>query len=121
MAQAFGEEGAQYDALHGPGRPCVGRPDEGAHLLALREIRVRAAPSWDADQVQLNWWFVKDDDPQDVPADWPTLFDRWLALFEQDEGGRFRLDAPIACRLEDMTARDYVDSDRLDLDRLSVT
>ena len=43
-----------------------------------------------------------------------------LALFEQDEGGRFRLDAPIACRLEDMTARDYVDSDRLDLDRLSV-
>ncbi|MCY4309835.1 MAG: hypothetical protein OXC54_00735 [Rhodospirillaceae bacterium] len=95
--------------------------DEGAHLRALREIRVRAAPSWDADQVQLNWWFVKDDDPQDVPADWPALVDRWLALFERDEGGRFRLDAPIACRLEDMTARDYVDSDRLDLDRLSVT
>ncbi len=95
--------------------------DEGAHLRALREIRVRAAPSWGADQVQLSWWFVKVDDPQDVPADWPALLDRWLALFEQDEGGWFRLDAPIACRLEDMTARDYIDSDRLDLDRLSVT
>ena len=95
--------------------------DEGAHLRALREIRVRAAPSWDAAQVQLIWWFVKDDDPQDVPADWPALLDRWLALFGQDEGGRFRFDAPIACRLEDMTARDYLDSDRLDLDRLSVT
>ena len=82
---------------------------------------MRAAPSWDADQVELSWWFVKDDDPQNVSADWPALLDRWLALFEQDEGGRFRLDAPIACWLEDMTARDYVDSDRLDLDRLSVT
>ena len=95
--------------------------DEGAHLRTLREIRVRATPSWDADHVQLNWWFVKDDDPQDVPADWPALLDRWLALFELDEDGRFRLDTPIACRLEDMTARDYIDSDRLDLDRLSVT
>ncbi len=95
--------------------------DEGAHLRALRETRVRAAPSWDARQVWLNWWFVKDDDPQHVPADWPAHLDRWLDLFEQDEGGRFRLDAPIACRLEDVTARDYVDSDRLGLDRLSVT
>ena len=95
--------------------------DEGAHLRALREIRVRAAPSWKADQIRLSWWFVKDDDPQDVPVDWSVLLDRWLDLFEQGEGGRFRLDAPVACRLEDMTARDYVDSDRLDLDRLSVT
>ena len=93
--------------------------NEGAHLRRLHEIRVRAAPSWEADQVQLSWWFVKDGDPPDIPADWPSLLDRWLALFEQKVGGRFRLDAPIACRLEDMTARDYVDSDRLDLDRLS--
>ena len=95
--------------------------DEGAHLRALREIRVRAAPSWNAGQVRLTWWFVMDNDPHDVPADWAALLDRWLSLFEHGEGRRFHLDAAIACRLEDMTARDYVDSDRLDLDRLSVT
>ena len=54
----------------------------------------------------------------DVRADWPTFLEQWLALFEPRE--RFRLDPPIACRLEDITARDYVESDRLDLDRLSV-
>ena len=96
-----------------------GRTVEGAHLRALREIRVRAAPSWSDDEVQLNWWFIKDADPVDVQVDWPTLLARWLALFDQT--GRFRLDAPIVCRLEDITARDYVESDHLDLDRLSVS
>jgi hypothetical protein len=92
--------------------------DEGAHLRALREIRVRAAPSWDDDQVQLSWWFVKDADPEEVDVDWPRFLGPWLGLFDQT--GRFRLDPPVACRLEDMTARDYVESDRLDLDHLSV-
>ena len=93
--------------------------DEGAHLRALREIRVRAAPSWDDREVQLSWWFIKDADPMDAPVDWSSFVDRWMALFDQT--GRFRLDPPIACRLEDMTARDYVESDHLDLDRLSVS
>lgn len=93
--------------------------DEGAHLRALREIRVRAAPSWDADKVQLSWWFIKEADPVDVHINWPGFLDHWIALF--DQAGRFRLDLPIACRLEDITARDYVESDRLDLDRLSTS
>ena len=92
---------------------------EGAHLRALREIRVRAAPSWDDGEVHLSWWFIKDADPVDAPVDWPLFVDRWIALFDQTS--RFRLEPPIACRLEDMTARDYVESDRLDLDRLSVS
>ncbi len=92
--------------------------EEGAYLRVLGEIRVRAAPSWDDKDVQLSWWFIKDADPAGVQVDWPTLLDQWLARFDQT--GRFRLDPPIACRLEDMTARDYVESDRLDLDRLSV-
>ena len=86
----------------------------------LRQIRVHAEPSWDADQVRLSWWFVKDGDPPGIPADWPALLDRPLVLFHHDEARRFRLDPPIARRLEDMTARDYVESDRLDLVRLSV-
>ena len=93
--------------------------DEGAHLRALREIRVRAAPSWDDGEVRLSWWFIKDADPVDAPVDWSSFVDQWLALFDQT--GRFRLESPIACRLDDMTARDYVESDHLDLDRLSVS
>ncbi len=93
--------------------------DEGAHLRALREIRVRAAPSWDDREVQLCWWFIKDTDAVGGQVDWPTFLERWLALFDQT--GRFRLDPPIACFLEDMTAREYVESDQLDLDRLSVS
>ena len=92
--------------------------EEGAHLRVLREIRVRAVPSWEDDRVQLGWWFVKEADPVNVDADWPKFLEQWLTLF--DQSGRFHLDSRIACRLEDMTARDYVESDRLDLDRLSV-
>jgi hypothetical protein len=92
--------------------------DEGAHLRMLREIRVRAAPSWDDEEVQLSWWFIKDADPPDVEnIIWSDLADKWLGLF--DKAGRFRLDPPTVCRLEDMTARDYIESDHLDLDRLS--
>ena len=92
---------------------------EGAHLRALREIRVRAAPSWDDGEVHLSWWFIKEADPVDAPVDWSSFVDQWLALFDQT--GRFRLEPPVACRLDDMTARDYVESDHLDLDRLSVS
>ena len=92
--------------------------DEGAHLRALQEIRVRAAPSWDAGEVHLSWWFIKKAALVDVRVNWPTLLDQWLSFFDQT--GRFRVDPPIACRLEDMTARDYVESDHLDFDRLSV-
>ena len=53
-----------------------------------------------------------------VQVDWSIFLDQWLALFYQT--GRFRLDPPIACLLDDMTAREYVESDQLDLDRLSV-
>jgi hypothetical protein len=33
--------------------------EEGRALRALREIRVRAAPSWDADQVKIIFWFIR--------------------------------------------------------------
>ena len=91
--------------------------DEGAHLRALREIRVGAAPSWDDDEVQLSWWFIKESDPVGVLTDWPAFVGKWLDLL--DRGSRFHLESFVACRLEDITALDYVESDRLDLDRLS--
>ena len=93
------------------------RTGEGDHLRVLREIRVRAVPSWDRGEVRLSWWFIKDADPVGVQVNWPTFLDQWLARFDQTD--RFRVDSYIACRLEDMTARDYLESDRLDLDSLS--
>ena len=80
---------------------------------------MRAAPFWDDGEVQLNWWFIKDADPVDASVDWRFFLEQWIALFDQT--GHVRRDPPIACRLEDMTARDFVESDRLDLDRLSVS
>lgn len=91
---------------------------EGAHLQALREIRVRAAPSWDHDPAHLTWWLIKDGDPKDTPLAWADHADDWAALF--DQSGRFRTETFVVCTLDDMTARDYSESDMLDFDRLSV-
>ncbi len=91
---------------------------EGGHLRALREIRVRAAPSWHADDVELTIWFIKDHDPGDGNSDWSGQVESWIELF--DQSGRFRVVSRIACRLDDITARDYVESDELDFDSLSV-
>ena len=90
---------------------------EGDHLRALREIRVRAAPSWDHHEVQLTWWFIKSQDPTTGTASWSHMVNSWLSLL--DNSGRYALDPPIVCRLEDITALDYVESVRLDLDQLS--
>ena len=90
---------------------------EGAHLQALREIRVRAAPSWDHDPAHLTWWLIKDRDPEDIRVAWADHADDWAALF--DQSGRFRTETFVVCTLDDMTARDYSESDVLDLDRLS--
>lgn len=93
--------------------------DEGAHIRALSEIRVRAAPSWDADEAYLTFWFIKEADPQGATTvNWPGWIDEWMKLIAKQ--GRFRLEPPTALRLEGMTARDYCESDRLDLDRASV-
>ena len=92
---------------------------EGGYLRALREIRVQASPSWNGGQVQLVWWFIKDTDPDVGPAQWYTMVANWIGLFDQT--GRFDVGNFRVCRLEEMTARDYVDSVRLDLDYLSIS
>ena len=91
---------------------------EGSHLRALSEIRVGAKPSWSNDEVEVTIWFIMIRDPDHVDPDWSSLIDKWRGLF--DESGRFRIEAAISCRLEDITARDYVESDVLDLYGLSV-
>jgi len=92
--------------------------DEGRALRALREIRVRAAPSWDAEQVQLTFWFIRhDDEPQFEGQTWDNYLESWLVRV-RDDGRFFSIDGAVVT-LDDITARDYIESDQLDLDHLS--
>ncbi len=92
---------------------------EGSALRALLEIRVRAAPSWgDEKKIELFFWFIRaeeDDLSQDM--EWHKRLPEWLNLLSTS--GRFTTVDGSVVKLEDMTAKDYVQSDRLDLDRLS--
>ena len=92
--------------------------DEGRALRALREIRVRAAPSWDADEVGLIFWFIRnEDEPTFENQGWDHYLDAWLKRVTKKD--RFIDVAGVVMTLDDLTAREYVESDPLDLDHLS--
>lgn len=92
--------------------------DEGRALRALREIRVRAEPSWDADEVRLAFWFIRDADDATFEG---KRWDQFLVEWEKriPKGGRFVDVQALVQTLEDLTAREYVESDPLDLDHLT--
>jgi len=91
---------------------------EGRSLRALREIRVRSAPSWDADEVTLMFWFIRNkDEPTFENQGWDSYLDAWLKRVP--EAKRFVNVAGLVTTLDDLTAREYVESDPLDLDHLS--
>jgi hypothetical protein len=92
--------------------------DDGVGLRALREIRVRAAPAWDAEQVELMFWFIRAEaDVRFKNKEWHELLAEWLKLLPPS--ARFSAVDGTVVSLDDMTAKDYLQSDRLDLDRLS--
>ena len=91
---------------------------EGEALQALREIRVRAAPSWEDDSVEIMFWFIRNEDqPNFSGQSWDRLLESWLKLVPAT--GRFSSVDGVVITLDDLTARDYVESDPLDLDHLS--
>jgi hypothetical protein len=90
---------------------------EGDALRALREIRVRARPSWQDSKVELMFFFIREDKDVTFQGKWSTHKEKWLGLILPSE--QF---APIygeVITLADMKAQDYVESDPLDLDHLS--
>ena len=92
--------------------------DDGVGLRALREIRVRAAPAWNAERVELMFWFVRaQEDVRFKNKAWHELLAEWLKLLPPSD--RFGAVDGAVVSLDDMTAKDYLQSDRLDLDRLS--
>ena len=91
---------------------------EGEALRELREIRVQAAPSWDDPEVEIFFWFVRQDDRDREARDWAAHLESWLGRLAPS--GRFRSVAGAVLTLDDLTAREYIESDPLDLDHLSV-
>ena len=92
--------------------------EEGRALRALREIRVCATPSWDATSVEVTFWFIREEEAMDFEGTrWDTLLEAWLQLIPA--AGRFSHVDGAVLALADLTAKDYVESDPLDLDHLS--
>jgi len=90
---------------------------EGEALRGLREIRVRAAPSWNAAMVELTFWFICEDDSASQRKNGETFVSAWLK--HVPAMGRFKSVEGVLVTLDELTARDYVESDHLDLDHLS--
>lgn len=92
--------------------------DEGKALRALREIRVRASPFWNDSKVKLMFWFIRDEQQVDFEGlRWDRWLEIWLKLIPTSD--RFYQVNGVVITLEDMTAKEYNESDRLDLDHLS--
>lgn len=90
----------------------------GEALRGLREIRVHAAPSWGAAQVALTFLFIPDGDAAQLDSSDPTdALANWLDRLVPS--GRFISVEGLLVTLDDLTARDYADSDPLDLEHLS--
>ena len=89
---------------------------EGRAYRSLREIRVSAQPSWNAENPQIEFLFVlghPNELDQGVDREIGDLMDRFIptGVFQEP---RHRIVA-----LQDMSAALYISTDRLDLDHLS--
>lgn len=92
---------------------------EGKALREIREIRVAAAPEWNAPSVEITFIFICDEEPVLENQDWAQILDNWFAL--APPSGRFVQVYGNVNSLADLTAQVYVNSDPLDLEYLSST
>ncbi|WP_434043969.1 MULTISPECIES: hypothetical protein [Sorangium] len=93
--------------------------DEGRALRELREIRVTAEPSWEAERVTLVFWFIRHPEQRNFEGKtWDSWLEAWLKLVKKTD--RYVDVRGQVTTLADMTAEDYVTSDQLDLDYLSL-
>lgn len=91
---------------------------EGRALRSLREIRVRAAPAWDAPDCSLTLFFIRDAGAESFEdTAWDALLEGWLGRVPRK--GRFVAVDGLVQTLDELSASDYVESDLLDLGHLS--
>jgi len=97
------------------------RSPEGQALTALEEIRVSGTPEWSAERVNVFLTFAppsrEEADEVMTEADWDDVVAGWLARTEPF--GRIAALEGAMIPLDELTAREYLDSDALDLDYLS--
>lgn len=92
--------------------------DEGRALEALIEIRVTASPAWDSSNCDVFFSFIRPEATPDLSDEtWESLSDSWIKLCKP--AGAFKAFDGSVRPLSYMTANEYVESDRLDLDHLS--
>jgi hypothetical protein len=90
--------------------------DEGNTLRNLEEIRVRAAPSWDAEEVELMFWFIAK--PENVTEVRKSgMIQKWEKRIQPKD--RFKKVFSQVVTYRELTGQDYLESDQLDLDYLS--
>jgi hypothetical protein len=91
---------------------------EGEALRSLREIRVVAVPSWAAEEVDLTFLFIPNEDEHGFEVrSWDDFLVKWLELVPPN--GRYRTINGMVLSLRDLTAHDYVASAQLDLDHVT--
>lgn len=91
---------------------------EGDALRHLREIRVVATPSWNAESVDLMFLFIRTQDEQDFEGTgWGEWLAKWLEFVPPS--GRYRAVEGIVVALEDLNANEYLASAQLDLDHVT--
>jgi hypothetical protein len=111
--------GRSLDGLRKRMRGRHGRnSDEGRAVTSLIEIRVTAAPSWDAPSCEVFVTFVRPESTPDISEEkWAEHLQAWLDLCAP--GGVINSVDGAILPLSGLTAQDYVDSDPLDLDHLT--
>ena len=92
----------------------------GVFLAALREIRVHAVPSWKAHSISLQFWFILQQRPDDEER--RKLYreaENLLAKLSVPDGAFQDLQLAALLLPSEMTAAEYLNSERLDLDYLT--
>lgn len=91
---------------------------EGEALRSLDEIRVSASPSWQDNEIDLYFHFIRKPTDQTFRGtSWDELLKKWMGLLKEDE--KFKNIGGEVTTLEALSAKEYIDSDQLDLDHLS--
>jgi hypothetical protein len=91
---------------------------EGDAIAKVTEIRVSAAPIWDATEIELTFWFVCHEPGAAAAVRKSNFVEKWMELLRLS-APYTKEPIPMVVALEDMTAADYLYSDPLDLDHLS--
>lgn len=88
---------------------------EGRAVDALDEIRVLPRPAWNAKHVDVEFFFIRAPGVQAgfEGRSWDEYLECWLALLQGPSESRFKVQG-VVTTLAEMTAEEYVASDRLD-------